>query len=310
MKRLIAAFFILLPVLFSCSGERETETVSTNLSVVFSSDLLGKIRSCGCSAEDMGGIGRRATYIESVRNSVSNLLVLDAGDVFSLDLSYSKTEAELTFTSFGIMGVDAFTPGEIEFIFGMPYLRDLSLTAGLDVIAANVVDARSGELILGPAYTIKEFGRLRVGITGVIDDMIRFPGYIDTSSFKVLPPEAVLEKILPELGKKADFLILLSHMGLERSRALAGKIDDFDLIIVGHGKPVIKKKEQVGSTYLLATGGEGQYIGRIDLAISGSGEITYAKLGIIPLREKIAIHEEIRDLFANYGVPLTEKKHE
>ncbi|HSG28655.1 MAG TPA: hypothetical protein VLA34_09260, partial [Candidatus Krumholzibacterium sp.] len=123
-----------------CSGgseKKSPEKEPAELTILFSNDLLGKIRSCGCNVEDTGGLARRSTYIRNVRESLRNLLVLDAGDAFSLDLGYTKNEAELTLESFGVMGMDVFTPGEMEFIFGLPFIQNLAENSGVDFVAAN-----------------------------------------------------------------------------------------------------------------------------------------------------------------------------
>ncbi|MCK4237045.1 MAG: bifunctional metallophosphatase/5'-nucleotidase, partial [Candidatus Krumholzibacteria bacterium] len=254
LRAAFALFLVSMLVFPACSHEKKQrkDLISeSSLTIIFSSDLLGKIRSCGCAIEDMGGLGRNATYVENMRRSVPNLIVVNVGDVFSLDLSYSKTEAELTFDVFNLMCMDAFTPGELEFIFGLPFLEMLAERANFDILAANVVDSETGETVFGPAYAIRELdGGVRVGITGVLDELIRFPGYVDTSSFKIAPVAKTLRKIMPDLKEESDFLILLSHMGLERSRALAGEIPDFDLIVVGHGKPLIKNTEKIGKTFM------------------------------------------------------------
>ncbi len=248
------------------TGEKRGAAGPDELTVLFSSDLLGKIRSCGCAVEDMGGVGRRATYTERVRASVPNLIAVDAGDVMTPDLSFSQVEAELAFDALNVCRLDAVTPGEADFVFGLPFLKMLAGRLTMPVIAANVVDAATGERIFGDAYTVRTLaGGLRVGIIGVIDEGIRLPTYVDVSKLAVLPAEETLRKLAPELEDKADFLILLSHMGLERSIALARRMDIFDLIVVGHGKPALKQLEKEGKTIMLATGGEGQYIGRIDL---------------------------------------------
>lgn len=287
-------------------GRRTAEP--DKLTVLFSSDLLGKIRSCGCTVEDMGGVGRRATYTERTRASVRNLIVVDAGDIMTPDLSFSKAEAQLAFDALNVMGLDAVTPGEADFVFGLPFLQMLASRLTMPLLAANLVDASTGEPIFS-SYAVRTLaGGLRVGITGVIDETIRFPTYIDASGFRLLGAEETLRKLMPELKQKADFLILLSHMGLERSTALAGRLDGFDLVVVGHGKPVVKKLEKRGSAIVVATGGEGQYLGRIDLSLSGSGEVLDGSLRLVPLEDAIEIHPGVKDLFAQYGLELTEKE--
>jgi 5'-nucleotidase/UDP-sugar diphosphatase len=291
------------------STERRAAAKPDELTVIFSSDLLGKIRSCGCADKDMGGIGRRATLTERVRSSVDNCISVDAGDIFGSDLSFSEAEAELAFDGLNLMHLDACMVGETDFVFGLPFLQELAGRSAFPIVAANIVDPATGASPFGASYTVRRLtGGLRVGITGVLDDAIRFPTYIDASKFKVLPPAETLRKLLPELRRQADFLVLLSHMGMDRSIDLARQIPDFDLIVIGHGRPIIKKLEKEGKTILLATGGNGQYLGRIDLALSGTGAITGGQLRLDPLEDPLEIHQGVRDLFAKYRLDLTEKE--
>ena len=160
--------------------------------------MLGKIRSCGCTVEDSGGLGRRATYTEEVRKGSKEVLVLDAGDAFSLDLSFTKNEAELTMESFNLIGVDVFTPGETEFIFGLPFLKAVADNAEFEMIAANIIDPLTGLPVFGKQYTVITLkGGLRIAVTGVLDEMIKFPAYIDRSAFESNRSKRRLERSFP-----------------------------------------------------------------------------------------------------------------
>ena len=308
---LVLAIALVSTVVPGCSGERreqEAQEKKSGLTILFSSDLLGMIRSCGCAEGDTGGLGRRATYTKGVREHARNLLVLDAGDAFSLDLSFSKEEAQVTLESFSLMGVDVFTPGENEFIFGLPFLQAAAENASFETIAANVVDPSSAEPIFGAAFTVRELsGGIRVASTGVLDDAIRFPSYIDRSLFRVDPVEESLRRIIPQMQQEADFLILLSHMGVKRTRDLLDRVDEFDIAVVGHGKPLMKTVEKVGKTLLIGTGGLGQYIGQMDMIIAAGGEIEYSRFRLVPLSEDLRIDIRVRDLFEAYGLAITDK---
>jgi 5'-nucleotidase/UDP-sugar diphosphatase len=313
-NRLAAAVLLLTAaaVAFHGCGGGESDTQgrkSASVTVIFSSDMLGKIRSCGCAVEDSGGLGRRATYTEKVREGSREVLVLDAGDAFSLDLSFTKNEAELTMESFSLIGVDVFTPGETEFIFGLPFLKVVAENAELELIAANIVDPSTGLPVFGKQYTVITLkGGLRVAITGVLDETIKFPAYIDNSDFSVVPAEETLRKVIPLMKRDADFLVLLSHMGLDRTRDLLGRVKDFDIAVTGHGKPLMKESGKVGETLLLGTGGLGQYLGRVDMELSPAGRMDYGRMRLIPLPDEIEIHPGIREIFRVYGVPLTDKE--
>jgi 2',3'-cyclic-nucleotide 2'-phosphodiesterase (5'-nucleotidase family) len=306
---IVLAAILVVPGCSKKGGGRRDENVREELTVIFSSDLLGKIRSCGCTVEDNGGLGRRASYIEDVRGSVANLLVLDAGDAFASEYSYGEKAAELTFDVYELYGLDVFTPGELEFVFGIDFLKELADRVTFPVVAANVVDPETGDPILGPPYVVLRLEKgVTVAVTGVLDDSIRFPGYIDASRFAVRPYEETLRRIVPMMKREARFLILLSHLGLERSRTLAESFGDFDIIITGHGKPITKQIEKIGETLVVAAGGLGQYIGRLDLTVSDSGDWQLLRLKIEALTDDIPIHEEVKRMFIHYGLPLTDKE--
>lgn len=256
----------------------------------------------------MGGLGRWATFVARVRGDADNAIVVDAGDAFGPDLSFTEKEAELLFDAMNVISPDAFTPGETDFVFGLPFLSGLAGRATFGIVSANIVDPATGERLFGPPFKVITLkGGLRVAIAGVLDDAIRFPAYIDASKFKVLPAFETLKRIVPDMKTQADFLIVLSHMGMERSRELAREIPDFDLVVVGHGKPVIKKLEKEGKTIMLATGGSGEYIGRIDLSLSGAGVIAKGEMRLLPLDDSIPLDKKVVDLFRQYGAPLTDK---
>jgi 2',3'-cyclic-nucleotide 2'-phosphodiesterase (5'-nucleotidase family) len=300
-------------MLFGCGGEEGggDDPGAASVTILFSSDMLGKIRSCGCTVEDAGGLGRRATYTETIREGKREVIVLDAGDAFSLDLSFAKKEAELTMDSFDFIGVDVFTPGEMEFIFGLPYLKTVAENSRFEMIAANVVDPSTGLPVFGKPYTVITLkDGLKIAVTGVLDETIRFPAYIDQSDFRVDPAEKTLSGIIPSMKKEAHFLVLLSHMGMDRTRDLLSRVKDFDVAVVGHGKPKMKDSEKIGKTLLLCAGGFGQYLGRVDMDLSPSGGMEYGRMRLVPLPDEIAIHPGIEEIFRAYGIPLTDKEAE
>jgi 2',3'-cyclic-nucleotide 2'-phosphodiesterase (5'-nucleotidase family) len=308
---LLVILSVFLLMVMGCSQRQKEGGRDENvkiLTVVYSSDLLGKIRTCECEAADMGGIGRIATFVERMKKDNPNILVLDAGDNFSIDLSFSRKEAKLTWESFDIAGYDILTPGELEFVFGLPFMLEMFSKSKFDVVTANIVDPISGEQLFGSPYrTMTLPNGINVGITGVLDEKIEFPGYVDQSAFAVLPAQSSIRKILPEMKKHADFLILLSHMGLEKTKKLVENVREFDLVIVGHGIPVTKKIIEVGKTRIVATGSSGRYMGRINLEMTPGAKVGKCSMKLVSLESAMAIHPEVKELFRKYEVRLIEE---
>ena len=57
----------------------------TSLTLIYTSNTLGEVESCGCpEAGDAGGLGRRSYYIDTVRKEAKYLLTLDGGDALVL----------------------------------------------------------------------------------------------------------------------------------------------------------------------------------------------------------------------------------
>ncbi len=306
----IFLFLLVLAATAACSkDEGGREIRETELAVIYTSDLHGMIRSCGCAAEDMGGLGRMATYIEKARAGEEHVLALSCGDDFSMELSFSRQEADLIMDCYRLMRLDALTPGELEFIFGLDYLVNTTEAASLTVLASNLIYTDTGERVFDPPYMVKELDTgLRIGITGVLDDTIEFPGYIDSSAFRLEPAALSARRALSSMEKVADFIVLLSHMGIDGTKRLLKEVPGFDIAIIGHKKPKIGKVEKVGETLLLAAGSKGQFVGKLEMVFSSKAEIELSKFQLVPLRNDIRIHPGVIEIFKSYGIEITDKK--
>ncbi|MDZ7861085.1 MAG: hypothetical protein U5O15_10560 [Candidatus Krumholzibacteriota bacterium] len=310
---LLSVFFLIFSLLVSCSKKDSSRRADlkgrTDLTVLFTSGLHGKIRSCGCAVIDMGGLGRMATYVKRTKRKTDNLIFLSCGDDFSLDLSFSMDKADLLMECYELMGLDVFTTGEIEYIFGLDYLIDIDELFSFDFVVSNLVYSENRERVFKPAYLIKELDTgLRVGITGLLDDSVRFPDYIDRSKFRLEPAVDTLKAVAERMKDEADLLIVLSHMELDATRRVLSEVPLFDIAVTGHGSQRIDKIERVGETLLLGVGGDGKYIGKLDLEISRKGEIEYSSVKLVPLEKNIPIHNGVKRVFRSHGIELTDKE--
>jgi len=80
--QLIIAFTCLSFLLFPAAA------IAQNPLLIFSGDLRGEIKPCGCAEEgDMGGLLRRLTYIKQKHSPHKNILYFDLGIIFLNHLS-------------------------------------------------------------------------------------------------------------------------------------------------------------------------------------------------------------------------------
>ena len=144
-SRCLAAL-ALLALAVACSGESPPPR---RLTIAFSNDMKGEIRSCGCASKDVGGLGRRATFLSALRDTtVADFLLLEGGGFFSTKLNYGREKADLTLDAMSMMDYDGVVIGEEDLGFGVEYLLRRTRETGLPVVVANLVDTPGGHPLL------------------------------------------------------------------------------------------------------------------------------------------------------------------
>jgi 5'-nucleotidase len=216
---------------------------------------------------------RAAAYINEVRATEKNVLLLSAGDFFQgtpyFNLFFGKVEIELM----NVMRYDAACLGNHEFDYGMDTLAVRLRDARFPVLAANY-DVRQTPLrdIVEP-YTIIEKDGVKVGVVGI--------GIVlDEWSFEHLwrgmlidDPIATANRVARYLKatEHCDLVICLTHIGHEDDFKLAENSRDIDLIIGGHTHKIIQelRKNLAGKDVpIVQTGKAGFFVGRIDVTIT------------------------------------------
>ncbi|MFH1689295.1 MAG: multiheme c-type cytochrome [Candidatus Eisenbacteria bacterium] len=157
------------------------------------------------------------------------------------------------------MGCAATTIGAFDLFRGGEYLKGLIADHGLPVVSANVYDESTGELFVEP-YVIVERAGVKFGITGALDPGadIRTHNSVEQLGVIIGEPMETLPAVLEELNKKADYVILLSQLGLEQSKLLAEEIPGIDFMVLGSEAQYAAEPFEVGSTVVLQSGYKGQ----------------------------------------------------
>lgn len=156
-------------------------------------------------------------------------------------------------------GCVATTIGAFDLFRGGEYLKKLIADHGLPVVSANVYDELTGELFVEP-YMIVERGGVKFGITGVLDPEadIRTHNTVEQLGVTVDEPMETLRAVVEELHEKADYVILLSQLGLAQSKLLAEEMPGIDFMLIGVAAQYSAKSFEVGGTVMMQPGYKGQ----------------------------------------------------
>ncbi len=222
-----------------------------------------------------GGYARVATLVRQMRETCGErLLFCDNGDTLSGTYPVVKTKGQAMVPVLNALGLDAMTV-HWEFAYGPPALKKLASQLNFPVLAINVFDKSTKELVF-PPYAVKTLDGLRVGLIGIacnIVDKTMPPSFSEGVYFTLGRQE--LPAVIDELRTRehADLIVLISHLGFPQDMKLLEEVQGVDLCLSGHTHNRITKPVRQGDALVIQSGCHGSFLGRIDLEISG-GKIT------------------------------------
>ncbi|KGO81552.1 5'-nucleotidase [Flavobacterium beibuense F44-8] len=228
---------------------------------------------------NMGGVARRATLIESIRQENENVLLLDAGDIFQGTPYFNYYGGELEFKLMSMLKYDLATLGNHDFDNGIDGFYAQLPHAQFDFVSANY-DFKN-TLLDGIVKPYKVFVKngIKIGVFGL---GIELAGLVDQRLYKETvynDPVEVAKNITKTLKQeeKCDLVICLSHIGFAYRNnpdkvcdiTLAQKTRHIDLIIGGHthtflSKPHIEKNLDGEEVVINQVGCYGLNLGQID----------------------------------------------
>ena len=224
---------------------------------------------------DLGGVIRRAAYVEKMRNEHENVLLFDAGDFLQGTPYFNMFKGEVEVEAMNMLKYDAVTLGNHEFDYGMDVLVNLVKKADFPIVCTNY-DFSETEIadIIKPYHIILKDG-VKIGIVGANIDPKGLVASTHYEGMKFLLPTETINKTAEMLRNdyKVDMVICLSHMGIQNELKLAENSRNIDIIIGGHShtfmqKPSIRNNLDGKEVLVFQTNGRGVYVGRIDVELN------------------------------------------
>ncbi|MEM8522224.1 metallophosphatase [Flavobacterium sp. PL12] len=229
---------------------------------------------------NMGGVARRASLIEKIREENPNVLLLDAGDIFQGTPYFNYYGGELEFKLMSMMKYDLATIGNHDFDNGLQGLYAQLPHASFDFVSANY-DFKN-TVMDGHVKPYKIFNKngIKVGIFGL---GVELQGLVDKKMYGETvyndPVETTQDMVrILKQEQKCDIVICLSHIGYNYRNEpekicdlkLATLTKDIDMILGGHthtflDKPTVVKNLDGKDVLVNQVGCYGINLGRIDV---------------------------------------------
>jgi 2',3'-cyclic-nucleotide 2'-phosphodiesterase (5'-nucleotidase family) len=300
IKTAVACGLAVLTLCGASEGEKPRELV-----IIYTGDSGAEVESCGCNLLAYGGLARRATLVNILREAYPDAVFVDTGDFFSPNVGeQDRLKDRITAAAYGSFGYDAVNLGEDDFNFGADFLAELAGEYNIPLISVNVVGSDDEPLV--PSYKIVKRGGLRVGVVGFLDADVAATR--DLGGAAVTPHKKPLRRAVEDLSSQVDVIICLAHVGnADRARAFTGRCPkDIAVVIGGHRGGRTPEAEEIKGRWMVYTRSRNRYVGMLKLTLDEKNRVTAAENEVIPVTKETALDERTQVFVNEYYAALRE----
>jgi len=228
----------------------------------------------------MGGVAKRFTLIQKIRQENEHVLLLDSGDIFQGTPYFNAFNGELEIQLMSRMGYDAATMGNHDFDIGLEGFLNAKKYANFPFLCSNYNFSNTILANQTQLYKIFKKAGIKIGVFGL---GIELKGLVPDDKYGATvyndPIESANLIALELKNKGCELIICLSHLGYDyedKTRIsdliLAKKTTYINLILGGHThtfleKPTVLKNANNQLVLINQVGWGGINLGKLEIDI-------------------------------------------
>lgn len=216
---------------------------------------------------------------------------MDSGDFFGQAGDQDSLKSDYLVHAMDKLGYDVVTLGEREFNFGQAFLLGTFKKTKIDVVSSNLVYADTKKPFVKP-YVIRKMCNTRVAFFGLIGSDLKLRTLPSERGLEIQDPIATAKALVPQLRKKADIVVLLSHIGLTEGQRLTLEVPGIDVMVFGHQPGLFREIAKTNGVINTRSGERGQYIPNIHLVVE-DGKLSSYDGDLTTLDDKVPADDEM-----------------
>lgn len=286
-----------LCALFAVQGATAAQdTPDGDVTLLYSGNLDGELEPCGCSPEgNFGGIRRRATLLERLRDQRPDAFFVSAGGLLSGFAANGRITNEYILKGFALLDYDAIGLQWADLQYGEAFLKQPTLPW----VASNWHDDRFDH-----ERRVKRGGRT-----------LAFFDWLDPDS---APQQAMqgdhrqvtdaadgLRKAIVRARADGALTVLATTLSLQDAQRLL-PLEDIDVLLIKANYEEYGEPQHIGKTLVLQPGSRGMRLGRVDLTLDAQGRIASWRHEVIPLPKTVADAPRLAPWYAEYNARVKE----
>ena len=261
-----------------------------HLTVLHVSDLLSRlapVTAAGASCTEAeaprcyGGAARLAARIKAERAADGNVVVVNAGNALTGSAFYDQYKERAISDTLNLIGFDAMTVGDRDFVDGTQMLAQFQQTARFPLLGANV-DVQRDPYMRDRIYPFLAtvVGGEQIALLGYSSEQL-IEQARPTGIVQIQPIETALHRWMEQLHMMGiNKVIAISHAGRERDREVAERVDGLAVIVGDAPDPAgglvaryltVHKGPSGNPVLMVQSDAYGRSLGRLAVTFDGKG---------------------------------------
>jgi len=270
-----------------------------SLSIIYSGNLDGELEPCGCSAEgNFGGIKRRATLLQQLRETTPGLLAISAGGLLSANGPGDRLKGEYILKGFVQLNYDAVGVQWSDLAYG----PDFAANASLPWVLSNSASEKGTKKAPFSMSRVISRGKQRIRFFSWLDvtasPLQKMQGQHSLTDASPKEFHAALRK-----AKENSELNVVSTTLNSKQFAEQIGLDNIDVLIEGAGYEVYGEARRENHTLVVQPGSRGMRLGRLDLTLK-EGRITDWQHAVLPMPDSIVDAPQLQEWYDEYNAEV------
>lgn len=310
----IVLAFVMVFSLASCQSGK-VELPENNIVVLFTNDVH-------CNVDENMGYAGLVQLKNQLTDKGNEVILADVGDAVQGKPIGTISKGEYIIDIMNYVGYDVAALGNHEFDYGVERLMEIAKRAEFPYVSANFKEVEADKAVFEP-YVIIEKAGVEIAFVGVVTPWTlstTVPTYFQNENKEYIYTfchdnegqelyDTVQKSVDKARGEGADYVIVLSHLGLEeecipwRSTDLIQNTTGIDVILDAHSHDTVFSEEienKKGEKVLMSQTGTGLVnIGQLTIDTEGNISVTLVEGVDGKDNDTIAFIDDIKSQFAN-----------
>ena len=289
---------ILLWLLSSCSVADASDT----LTLIYSGGEQGQLGLHGCGAEQVGGLSRRQTVIQSLREKHADILSLHTGNILPPTDPNVEIIYQIALEALGEMNYDAVFPGPQDLCLPVDSLQVLYANhPNLPVLCTNLSVSSPNTFPFAPYLLQNTPSQVKVALVGLISKSYETEVTAYNPIITLTSPEEALDALEREITEKSDVVAGVFHGTEVEARELAEQFPWLDvLILVRNESDDTSSPTIVRNTAIVTNPAKGEAVGVLEVGLDANLSVVSRGNQRVAVSERIVPDENLESLLALY----------